>query len=184
MKTLLLAALFSTFLFNTPTIYELKTNSIEEGKQINFSDYKGKKILIVNTACKSPYTFQIEAMQQLYSAYREKLVVIAFPAGNDFGDQELKTNKQIQAFFRDSYGATFPITEQTTVKGTNCHPVFQYLIEEAKKMAVTEPVKWNFTKFLLDENGQLIKVFPADISPLSPDITSLLNNTKQPWSLD
>ncbi|HYH14257.1 MAG TPA: glutathione peroxidase [Flavisolibacter sp.] len=182
MKTLLMTALFSAFLFNTPTIYDLKANAIEEGKQINFSTYKGKKILIVNTACSSPYTFQIEGLQQLYSAYKEKLVVIAFPAGNDFGDQELKTNKQIQAFFRSSYGATFPVTELTTVKGDQRHPVFQYLIEEAKKIGVTDPIKWNFTKFLLDENGQLLKVFPADVTPLSPEITSFLNN-KQPWSL-
>lgn len=182
MKTLLLTALFSAFLFNTPTIYDLKANAIEEGKQINFSSYKGKKILIVNTACSSPYTYQIEGMQQLYSAYREKLVVVAFPAGSDFGDQELKTNKQIQAFFRNSYGATFPITEQTSVKGDQRHPVFQYLIDEAQKMGVTEPIKWNFTKFLLDENGQLLRVFPADVTPLSPEITSLLNS-KQPWSL-
>lgn len=183
MKTLLLAALFSAFLFTPPTIYELKANAIEEGKQIDFSSYKGKKILIVNTACNSPYTFQIDGLQQLYSAYKEKLVVVAFPAGNDFGDQELKNNKQIQSFFRSSYGATFPITEHTTVKGEQCHPVFQYLIEEAKKMGITDPIKWNFTKFLLDEKGQLIKVFTADVTPLSPEITSLLNNN-QSWSLD
>ena len=183
MKTLLTAALFSMFVFNTPTIYDLKANAIEEGKQINFSSYKGKKILIVNTACSSPYTFQIEGLQQLYSAYREKLVVIAFPAGHDFGDQELKTNKQVQAFFRNSYGATFPITELTTVKGDQRHPVFQHLITEAEKMGITDPIKWNFTKFLLDENGQLLKVFTADVTPLSPEITSLLNS-KQPWSLD
>src|SRR3712207_6105265 len=109
MKTLLLTALFSAFLFNTPTIYDLKANAIEDGKQINFASFKGKKILIVNTACNSPYTFQIEGMQQLYSAYREKLVVVAFPAGNEFGDQEVKNNKQIRDFFRSSYGASFPV---------------------------------------------------------------------------
>ena len=183
MKTLLMTALFSAFLFNTPTIYDLKANAIEENKQINFADYKGKKILIVNTACNSPYTFQIEGLQQLYSAYKEKLVVIAFPAGHDFGDQEFKTNKQVQSFFRSSYGATFPIAELCTVKGEQRHPVFQHLIAEAQKMGIANPIKWNFTKFLLDEEGKLMKVFEADVTPLSPEITSLLNG-KQPWSLD
>jgi glutathione peroxidase len=184
MKTLLLAILSSSFLFNTPSIHDYKTNAIEEGKQINFAAFKGKKILIVNTACNSPYTFQVEGLQQLYSAYREKLVVVAFPAGGDFGDQELKTNKQIQQFLRSSYGVTFPITEMTSVKGEHQHPVFNYLIAEAKKMGLDDPIiKWNFTKFLLDENGQLIKVFPADIPPLSSTITSVLNNS-QNWSLN
>jgi glutathione peroxidase len=183
MKTLLFTALFSAFLFNTPTIYDLKANAIEDGKEINFASFKGKKILIVNTACSSPYTFQVEGLQRLYSAYKEKLVVIAFPAGSDFGDQELKTNKEINAFLRNSYGVTFPIAELSTVKGEQRHPVFQYLISEAEKIGETDPIKWNFTKFLLDENGQLIRVFPADITPLSPEITSYLNNSRS-WSLN
>lgn len=183
MKTILLTSLLAAFLFNTG-IYEFKANSIEEGKQVHFSSFKGKKILIVNTACNSRYTFQLEGLQQLYSAYKEKLVVIAFPAGEDFGDQELKSNREILSFFRSSYGATFPIAEKTTVHGELQHPVFQYLIAEAKKLGLEDPIiKWNFTKFLLDENGQLIRVFPADVTPLSPEITSLLNK-KQPWSLD
>ena len=183
MKTILLTSLLAAFLFNT-SIYEFKINSIEEGKQINLASYKGKKILIVNTACNSRYTFQLQGLQQLYSAYREKLVVIAFPAGEDFGDQELKSNKEILSFFRGNYGTTFPITEKTSVQGELQHPIFGYLIAEAKKLGMDDPIiKWNFTKFLLDENGQLIWVFPADVTPLSPEITGLLNN-KQPWSLN
>ena len=182
MKTLLMTALFSAFLFNTPTIYDLKAKSIEENKEINFSQFKGKKILIVNTACNSPYTFQIESMQKLYSAYKEKLVVVAFPAGYDFGDQELKNNKLIRDFFK-ALGATFPIAESTTVKGEQRHPVFQHLISEAQKLGITDPIKWNFTKFLLDENGQLLRVFEADVTPLSTEITSILNNDRS-WSLN
>ena len=83
-----------------PSIYNFKINDIEGEGQINFSQFKGKKLLIVNTACNSPYTFQIEGLQQLYSAYKNKLTVVALPAGNDFGEQELKTNGAIRDMFR------------------------------------------------------------------------------------
>ncbi len=178
-----MTALFSAFLFNTPTIYDIKTKAIEEGKEINFASFKGKKLLIVNTASNSPYTFQIDGMQQLYSAYKEKLVVIAFPCGNDFGEQELKTNKQIQELFIQSFGATFPIAEITTAKGEQRHPIFQHLITEAQNMGISDPIKGYFTKFLLDENGQLLRVFPANVTPLSSEITSLLNDNHS-WKLD
>src|SRR6185436_8130841 len=92
MKTAILASLLGIFFFDPSAIYDFKVNSLD-GTAINFSDYKGKKILIVNTASKSPYTFQMEELEKLYRAYKGKLVVIAFPAGGDFGDQELKTNR-------------------------------------------------------------------------------------------
>jgi len=180
MKTALLAALIALFVYRpNATIYDFKMNTIEGGKEIRLSDYKGKKILIVNTACKSPYTFQLAGLQQLYTGYREKLVVIAVPAGDDFGNQELKTNSEIRDFCRNSYGLTFPITEKVTVVGSQRHPLFQYLVDEAKKLGYDEPViKWNFTKFMLDEQGALIKVFPADVQPVSNDITSILENER------
>ena len=182
MKTALLALLFS-FVITNPPIYSFKINAIEERTQINFSEFKGKKLLIVNTACNSPYTYQLEGLQQLYSAYKEKLNVVAFPAGNDFGEQELKTNEAILDFCRNSYGITFPIAEKTTTMGPMRHPVFSYLLEEAKMQGLEEPIiKWNFTKFLLDEEGNLIKVFPADVTPLSTEITSYLNNSNS-WKL-
>jgi glutathione peroxidase len=180
MKTTVLASIISIFLLNTPpSIYDFKVQTLGERKEISLADFKGKKILIVNTGCKSPYTFQIEELQKLYSAYREKLVVIAFPAGSDFGDQELKTNNAISDFFTYTYGATFPVAEKTTTIGSGRHPVFSYLLTEANKLGYDEPViKWNFTKFLLDENGQLVTVFPADVTPLSVEVTSYLNNTR------
>ncbi|MEO5563965.1 MAG: glutathione peroxidase [Chitinophagaceae bacterium] len=180
MKTTVLASILCIFLFNTPpSIYDFKVQTLGEEKQISLSNFKGKKILIVNTACKSPYTFQLEELQKLYRAYNEKLVVIAFPAGSDFGDQEFKTNNQIMDFFTYTYGITFPVAEKTTVIGSGRHPVFTYLLDEANKLGYDEPViKWNFTKFLLDENGQLVTVFPADVTPLSTEVTSYLNNTR------
>lgn len=183
MKTALLVLLLSVVTVNPP-IYNFKVNGIEDDVRIDFSQFRGKKLLIVNTACNSPYSFQVEGLQQLYSAYKDKLNVVAFPAGNDFGEQELKTNGAIRDFFRYTYSVTFPVTEKVTTTGTMRHPIFSYLIEEAKKLGMDEPIiKWNFTKFLLDEEGNLIKVFPADVTPLSPEITSYLNNSRPSWSL-
>jgi glutathione peroxidase len=180
MKTTVLASIISIFLLNAPpSIYDFKVQTLGEQTQINLADYKGKKILIVNTCCKSPLSYQIEQMQKLYRAYNEKLVVIAFPTGSDFGDQELKTNNAISDFFSLTYGVTFPVAEKTTTIGSGRHPVFTYLLDEAHKLGFDEPViKWNFTKFLLDENGQLVTVFPADVTPLSTEVTSYLNNSR------
>jgi glutathione peroxidase len=180
MKTTLLASLLSFFLIGDPgTIYDFKINTLGEERQINLSAYKGKKILIVNTGSKSPYVFQLEELQKLYRAYQEKLVIIAFPAGDDFGSQEFKTNSEIRDFFTYTYGVTFPVAEKTSVIGSNRHPVFSYLLQEAHKLGYDEPIiKWNFTKFLLDENGQLVTVFPPEVTPLSVEVTSYLNNTR------
>lgn len=178
MKTTLLA-IFSLLFLNPPTIYDFKITTLGEERQINLSDYKGKKIMIVNTGCKSPYTFQIEELQKLYRAYKEKLIIIAFPSGQDFGDQEFKTNNEIIDFFTYTYGVTYPVAEKTTTVGSSRHPVFTYLLEEATKMGYDAPIiKWNFTKFLLDENGQLMTVFPPEVTPLSVEVTSFLNNTR------
>jgi glutathione peroxidase len=182
MKTALLVSLLS-ILLNGTSIYDFKANDVEGEKPINFASFKGKKILIVNIACKSPYSFQLREMQELYSAYREKLVVVAFPAGDDYGGQELKNNSEIRDFCRYSQGLSFPITEKTSTTGTMRHPVYSFLIEKAKEQGIAQPVQGNFTKFLLDEQGQLIKVFPPDITPLSVEVTSILNNTNN-WSLE
>lgn len=183
MKTAFIALLLSIITVN-PSIYNFKINAIDDNSQINFSQFKGKKLLIVNTACNSPYTYQIEGLQQLYTAYKTKLNIVAFPAGNDFGEQELKTNAAIRDFFRYTYSTTFPVTEKITTVGTMRHPIFNYLIDEAKKLGMDDPIiKWNFTKFLLDEEGNLIKVFPADITPLSNELTTYLNNNNNKWSL-
>lgn len=186
MKTILFLFLICpSFIATTvepSTIYSFKVLDIEQQRQINFASFKGKKILIVNTGCKSPYRFQLEEMQHLYSAYKEKLVVIAFPSGDDFTDQEFNTNREIREFCRDTYGLTFHITEKTSAIGELQHPVFKYLIEEAKKINMVEPIiTWTYTKFLLDEKGELLKVFPPETHPLSVDVTSYLNNNAKKW---
>ena len=183
MKALLVSCLLAVIVLPTgPVIYDFKLKSVIDHSVIDLDTYKGKKIMIVNTASKSPYTFQLEQMEKIYRAYQEKLVVIAIPAGDDFGNQEFKTNEQIKDFFTYTYSVTFPIAEKSSAVGTieyPRHPIFSYLIDEARKQGYDDPiVKWNFTKFLLDENGKLIAVFPADVTPTSTDITSYLNNSR------
>jgi len=184
MKTTLLSFFLCIFFFNPGEIYEFKVNSLKDDTQINLSDFRGKKILVVNIASKSPYTFQMEQLENLYSAYKGKLVVVGLSAGDDFEGQELKTNADIRDFYTYVYNISFPMSEKVSALGSMRHPIFAYLVEEAKKMGMDDPViKWNFTKFLLDENGKLMKVFGADILPLSTDITDLLNNSRN-WDLN
>lgn len=173
MKALLLALFFSFFVMGY-SIYDFKVTGLD-GKEIDFSNYKGKKILVVNTASECGYTPQYAELQKLYDKYKDKLVIVGFPA-NNFGGQEPGSNAEIASFCQKNYGVTFPMAEKVSVKGDDIHPIFKYLKEEAKKIGTQEPVvKWNFTKFLIDENGKLVKVFPSKVNPLSEEITVYLN---------
>jgi glutathione peroxidase len=145
-----------------------------EGKSINLSKYKGKKILIVNTASKCGFTPQYAELEKLYETYKGKLVVLGFPA-NNFKEQEPGTNAEINEFCKKNYGVTFPMAAKVSVKGEDIHPLFKYLTEEAQKMNIEDPIKWNFTKFLIDEKGKLVAVFPSKVKPMSEEITKYLN---------
>jgi glutathione peroxidase len=155
------------------SIYDFKVNSID-GKEMDLSVYKGKKILIVNTASKCGYTPQYADLQAFHEKYKDKVVVIGFPA-NNFGGQEPGNNGEIKEFCKKNYGVSFPMAEKVSVKGENIHPLFNYLTEEARKMGVEDPIKWNFTKFLVDENGKLVGVFASKVKPMSEEITKYLN---------
>lgn len=173
MKTILVAMIFSTFLF-APSIYKFKVNGLE-GQSIDFAKFKGKKILIVNTASECGYTPQYAELQQLYTKYKDKVVIVGFPA-NNFGGQEPGSNTQIQEFCKRNYGVTFPMAAKVSVTGNDAHPLFKYLTQEAKKIGAEEPIiKWNFTKFLIDEKGKLVKVFPTKVKPMSEEVTKYLN---------
>lgn len=173
MKALLLALFFSFFVMGT-SIYDFKVAGLD-GKEIDFSNYKGKKILVVNTASECGYTPQYADLEKLYEKYKDKLVIVGFPA-NNFGGQEPGSNAEIASFCKKNYGVTFPMAEKVSVKGDDIHPIFKYLEEEAKKIGTQEPVvKWNFTKFLIDENGKLVKVFPSKVNPMSEELTVYLN---------
>ena len=172
MKTLLFTTLFFAF-FNGAPIYNFKVSGLE-GKTIDFSAYKGKMILIVNTASKCGYTKQYEELEKLYKTYKDKLVIVGFPA-NNFGGQEPGTNAEIVEFCKRKYGVSFPMAEKVSVAGNDIHPLFKYLTEEALKSGTPGPViKWNFTKFLLDEKGKLIHVFPSKVTPMSEELTGYL----------
>lgn len=101
------------------------------------------------------------------------MVVVGFPS-NDFANQEPGTNEEIKEFVKNKYSVTFPISQKISVKGDNIDPFFKYIVSEADKLGITNPIKWNFTKFLFDENGNLLEVFPSKIAPLSQDIIKYL----------
>ena len=155
------------------SVYDFKVPGLD-GNSIDLSKYKGKKILIVNTASKCGNTPQYEALEKLYEKYKDKLVIIGFPA-NNFGSQEPGTNGEIKEFCKKNYGVTFPMAEKVSVKGDDIHPLFKYLVGEAEKMGIQDPIKWNFTKFLLDENGKLVTVINNKVNPMSEEVTKYLN---------
>ncbi len=165
--------ILSALLFMEISIYDFKVPSLNGGS-IDFSEYKGKNILIVNTASQCGYTPQYAGLEDLYKKYENKLVIVGFPA-NNFGEQEPGSNEEIKTFCEKNYGVTFPMAEKISVKGKDIHPLFKYLVAEAKKQGIKEPIKWNFTKFLLDENGKLVGVYDSKTEPLSEEITKHLN---------
>ena len=165
--------LFSVLFLAAVSIYDFKVAGLD-GKSINLSKYKGKKILIVNTASKCGFTPQYADLEKLHTTYKGKLVVLGFPA-NNFKGQEPGSNTEIEEFCKKNYGVTFPMAGKVSVKGDDIHPLFKYLTEEAKKMNIEDPIKWNFTKFLIDEKGKLVAVFPSKVSPMSEEITRYLN---------
>jgi len=167
-------AVLSLLITGVMSVHDFKVPGLD-GNTIDLSKYKGKKILIVNTASKCGFTPQYADLEKLYEKYKDKLVIIGFPA-NNFAHQEPGSNSEIKEFCTKNYGVSFPMAEKVDVIGDNIHPLFKYLTDEAKKLGTPDPViKWNFTKFLIDENGKLIAVFPSKVTPLSEDITKYLN---------
>lgn len=173
MKTLIVALILS-FTMSGTSIYDFKVDGIDN-KQIDFSAFKGKKILVVNVASYCGYTYQYEGLEKLHQKYKDKLVVIGFPA-NNFKNQEPDSDEKIAEFCRKDKGVTFLITKKVSVNGDDITPIYKYLVEEAKAMGTPDPViRWNFTKFLVDEKGKLISVFGSKVEPMSEDITKHLN---------
>ena len=172
MKIALIALLISSVLAAN-SIYDFKVEGLE-GSSIDFSKFKGKKIMIVNTASKCGNTPQYAELEELYEKYKDKLVIVGFPA-NNFGGQEPGTNSEIKEFCSQNYGVSFPMAAKVSVKGDDIAPIFQYLVGEAKKLGFEDPIKWNFTKFLVDENGKLITVMHNKTKPMSEDVLKYLN---------
>src|SRR5574339_324939 len=188
MKILCLAIILAVTL-EGPAIYDFKVPGLDGGT-IDFSKYQGKKILIVNTASKCGNTPQYADLEKLYEKYKNKLVIVGFPA-NNFGEQEPGSNTEIKEFCKKNYGVTFPMAEKVSVRGDDIAPIYKWLVDQSKELAKKEtgttskdlvwkrylqdPVNWNFTKFLINEKGNLVAVFHNKVSPMSEEITKYLN---------
>lgn len=151
-----------------PSIHSFKVKSID-GKTIDFSSFKGKKILVVNTASKCGYTPQYEALQKVYEAHKDKLVIVGFPA-NNFGGQEPGSDSEIQDFCKARFGVSFPMASKVSVKGNDMAPIYKWLTAKSENGVLDAEVGWNFGKFLLDENGKLIAYYPSKVKPDSEEI--------------
>jgi len=172
MKTLFLSLVIAVTLTGG-SIYDFKVPGLM-GDEIDLASFKGKKIMIVNTASKCGLTPQYEGLEALYKKYDGKLVIVGFPA-NNFGNQEPGGKEEIAEFCKKNYGVSFPMADKVSVKGDDISPVFKWLVEEAAKKGIKDPITWNFTKFLVDEKGELITVFSPKTTPMSEEVLKYLN---------
>ena len=173
MKTILSFLFIACSLFtNAQSIHSFKVKSIDGG-QIDLSKYKGKKIMVVNTASQCGYTPQYASLQKVYSQYKDILVIIGFPC-NQFGGQEPGTNAEIVEFCEKNYGVTFPLADKVDVKGADQSSIYQWLTQKAKNGVLDATIGWNFNKFLLDENGKMLAYFPSNVKPDSDAVLSYL----------
>lgn len=171
--------LFNLFFFGVPeapkddmhkSIYDYKVERLDGGT-IDFSAFKGKKILIVNTASKCGYTPQYEGLEALYQEYKDQLVIVGFPS-NNFGFQEPGSNEEIAGFCQKNYGVSFPMAAKIAVKGKKMAPIYHWLTKEEYNGHSNNSVKWNFQKYLIDENGHLVQVFSSKVKPQSEEIVN------------
>jgi glutathione peroxidase len=149
--------------------YAFKVNSLE-GKAIDLSQFKGKKVLVVNTASECGYTPQYADLQKLHETHGDQVVVLGFPA-NNFGGQEPGSEEQIAEFCQKNYGVTFQMMEKVSVKGDDRHPLYQWL---AKNSPNHEEPAWNFSKYLIDENGKVVAFYPSKVKPMGEEILTAI----------
>ncbi len=154
------------------SIYDFSIKSID-GKQINLIDFKGKYILFVNVASKCGFTKQYADLEKLYQKYNEDLVVIGFPC-NQFGSQEPGNEDDIKSFCSKNFGVSFILTEKIKVKGKNKHDIYSWLTEKNINGKINSSVKWNFQKYIVDREGNLLNYFYSMTNPLSSKITDLI----------
>lgn len=167
-----LAAAIVSSAMKPRSVHDFTMKSID-GKDVSLSVYKGKKILIVNTASECGYTPQYKDLETLYKTHSDKLVVLGFPA-DDFGHQEPGTNEEIQSFCQKNYGVSFPMFAKISVVGKHQDPLYKFLSTKAENGNVEEDPKWNFCKYLIDEEGRVLKFFPSSVKPMDKEIISLL----------
>ncbi|GAB4249823.1 MAG: glutathione peroxidase [Vicingaceae bacterium] len=154
---------------NIQSIHQFKVKDLY-GEEFDFSTLKGKKIMVVNTASKCGLTPQYEQLEALYEQYKDSnFVIVGFPA-NNFAGQEPGTNEEIATFCQKNYGVTFPMMSKISVKGDDMHEVYKFLTQKAKNGVEDSEVLWNFQKYLLDENGHLVKVVHPKTLPNDQEI--------------
>ncbi len=157
------------------SIHQFKVADIY-GNIFDFSQLKGKKVMIVNTASKCGLTYQYEALQKLYSQYKDlNFVIIGFPS-NDFLWQEPGSNDEIIDFCEQNYGVTFPMMSKITVKGTKKHPIYQFLTQKSKNNYRDSRVTWNFQKYLINKEGRIEKIISPRTRPDSEEIVSWITD--------
>ena len=153
-------------------IYDITINDIE-GKQINLNDFKGKYVLFVNVASNCGFTRQYKDLQTLYDKYKDELVIVGVPC-NQFGGQEPGDEEQISIFCSEKYNVTFPMTEKIAVRGSNQHPLYKWLTSKDLNGRKNSSVKWNFQKYLVDKDGNLIDYWYSLTNPTSSKITNYI----------
>ena len=173
-NTITYLILLSNVLFaSAQSVYDSKINTID-GVSIDFNDFKGKYILFVNVASKCGFTKQYAQLEELYQAYKNDLVVIGLPC-NQFGGQEPGDAQEIKSFCTENFGVSFIITEKINTKGPELHPIYAWLTDKKLNGKINSTVKWNFQKYLLNKEGNLIDYFNSSTSPMSSKIINLIN---------
>ena len=154
------------------SFYDFKMKDIN-GKEVDFSEFKGKKLLLVNVASKCGYTKQYAQLQELYAEHGDEILILGFPA-NNFGGQEPGSNEDIKEFCSTEYGVTFPMFEKISVKGFDKHPLYRWLSDASQNGWNNEEPSWNFCKYFINEKGELVKFFPSKVAPLDEEILQLI----------
>lgn len=154
------------------SIYDFRMKTLDGG-ELSLSKFKGKKMLIVNVASECGYTPQYAGLQKLHETYGSKVAVIAFPA-NNFGGQEPGSSAEIKSFCSKNYGVTFQMMEKISVKGQDMHPLYRWLSDKNENGSCNNAPTWNFCKYLVDENGNVLRFFDSKVEPMSKELTQLL----------
>ena len=170
--------IMATSLFAASGFYSFTLNSID-GKPAPLGDYKGKVVLVVNVASQCGYTPQYTALETVYEKYKDQgFVILGFPA-NNFGAQEPGTNEEIKTFCSRKYSVTFPMYAKISVKGADQAPLYAYLTKQTPP-AIAGEIKWNFTKFLVDRNGNVVQRFESAVTPDSKEVVSAIEKQLKP----
>jgi len=153
------------------TVHNYTVKTID-GKDVKLSQYKGKKLLIVNTASKCGYTPQYKELEELSKKYAGKVVVLGFPS--DSFNQELDSDTEVAAFCEKNYGVTFPLFSTVAVKGDDATPLYKFLADKSQNGAVSDAPTWNFCKYLVDEKGHVVAFYPSKVKPMSDELVAAI----------